>query len=45
MLIIVSHDPALKALADQHWQLTAATTDTAPELTTATALEQVQHEA
>ena len=45
ILIIVSHDPALQALADQHWQLTAATKDTATELTTATALSQVQHEA
>lgn len=50
ILIIVSHDPALQALADQHWQLTAATTGTTAELTTtlelttAPALEQVQHE-
>lgn len=45
MLIIVSHDPALKALADQHWQLTVATKDATPGLTAAPALEQVQHEA
>ena len=45
ILIIVSHDPALLALADQHWQLNAATTDAAPGLSTTAALSQVQHEA
>lgn len=45
MLIIVSHDPALQALADQHWQLTAATRNGEAGLTAAPALQQVQHEA